>query len=111
MRDANLGAMLRDEVWVERPEVTVVEGNPTTPRYVREAAARRGLVQPLTGKLAAELIGKLPESTHVVYLEEAVEAADVLVCEGVRYEALSCEDEGGQGHHWRVVVRLSTSFR
>jgi hypothetical protein len=56
-------------------------------------------------KLAAELIGKLPESTHVVYLEAAVEAADVLECEGVRYEALSCEDEGGQGHHWRVVVR------
>ena len=97
--------MLHDEVWVERPVVATVRGNPTAPRYVREKAARRALVQPLTGALRADLAGKLPESTHVVYLEAALEAADVVVCGEERYEVLACEDEGGQGHHWRAVVR------
>lgn len=103
MRDGNLRVMLRDEVWVERPEVGIVEGNPAAARYVREAEARRGLVQPLTGTLRGGLAGKLPESTHVVYLEVAVEAADVVVRGAERYEVLACEDEGGQGHHWRAI--------
>lgn len=105
MRDVNLRGLLRDEVWVERVEVGAVEGNPTTPQYVREEAARRALVQPLTGMLREGLTGKLPEATHVVYLEEAVAAAEVLVWGEMRLEVLACEDEGGQGHHWRAVVR------
>lgn len=105
MRDRNLLALLRHEVWVERPEVAVVEGNPARPHYVREAKARRALVQPLGGTLKMELAGKLPEATHLVYLEEAVEAADVVVWDAQRYEVQACEDEGGQGHHWRAVVR------
>lgn len=105
MRDGNLRALLRHEVWVERPEVEAIEGNPTRPRYAREGKARRALVQPLAGTLKAELAGKLPEATHLVYLEEAVDAGDVLVWGEARYEVQVCEDAGGQSHHWSAVVR------
>jgi hypothetical protein len=46
-----------------------------------------------------------------VYLEGGVQLApgDVLVVEAgveeLRFEVLAVEDEGGQGHHLRVLVR------
>ena len=56
MKDGNLRALLRHEVWVERPEVEAIEGNPTRPRYVRENTARRALVQPLMAMLVFSVI-------------------------------------------------------
>jgi hypothetical protein len=105
MRDDNLRSLLRHEVWVERPVVAVNEGNPTTPHYEREATARRALVQPLTGTLRSELPGRLPEATHVVYLEEMVEAGERLLWGDERFEVQACENQGGQGHHFRAVIK------
>jgi hypothetical protein len=168
--------MLQQTAYVDRAEVGASGLDPLSPEYVRQSKPLPALVQPLRGDLAATVAGKLPEATHVVYLEagpkiipgdlltvellngKLVEAADIgvstvsvteetwgpgdtveigeevmlerFVVEGAedhvleldgalemyhpagervaavrQYEALAVEDEGGQGHHLRVVVR------
>lgn len=105
--DVNLQEMLRHEVYVERPEVRFVDGDVATPRYVTDGEARRALVQPVKAETRETVAGKWEEATHVVYLgaEDEVRAGDVLVRGACRYEVVGVEDEGGQGHHWRVWVR------
>jgi len=112
MEDVNLRMVLSQAAYVERAESAIGTGlDPLSPRYVRDAAVLPALVQPLRGDLVATVAGTLPEATHVVYLEGNVQLSpgDVLaVTEGAserKYEVLSVEDEGGQGHHLRVVVR------
>jgi len=112
MDDRNLQALLKHSAYVDRAATAIGAGlDPLSPSYVRETGPIPALVQPLRGDLAATVAGQLPEATHVVYLEGGVQLApgDVLVVQaGVeerRFEVLAVEDEGGQGHHLRVVVR------
>ncbi|MCE5237318.1 hypothetical protein LLH23_02375 [bacterium] len=112
MEDVNLRMVLSQAAYVDRAETAIGTGlDPLSPRYARDAAALPALVQPLRGDLVVTVAGKLPEATHVVYLEGGVQLrpGDVLaVAEGAserKYEVLDVEDEGGQGHHLRVVVR------
>ena len=176
MVDANLRQMLQQTAYVDRAEVGVNGMDPLSPEYARQSGPLPALVQPLRGDLAATVAGKLPEATHVVYLQAGptIVAGDLLTVEllngklvaeadigaseisvteetwgpgdtveigeevmlerflvegaeaGVlelnealemyhpvgervaavrQYEVLVVEDEGGQGHHLRVVVR------
>ena len=111
MDDRNLQALMNRRAWIEQAEAGVGGGSDVlSPRYVRQAEAVRVAVQPLRGELAVTVAGKLPEATHVVYLEAGPEVrpGDVLAVEAVgaeqRYEVLCVEDDGGRGHHLRLVV-------
>lgn len=106
--EANLGELLRTEVRIERAEVRIAQGlDVMSPVYQIVPETWRGLVQPLSGGIREGLLGKLTEATHIVYLDPAatVWPGDALVCDNTRYEALEVQDEGGQGHHWRIVAR------
>jgi len=112
MSDRNLTMMLKHSAYVERAAIAVGAGlDPKSPLFERGLGPIPALVQPLRGSLAHTVLGKLPEATHVVYIEGGVqlEPGDVLAVEaGIeerRYEVLTVEDGGGQGHHLRVVVR------
>jgi len=110
--DVNLRLVLKHSAYVQRAQTAIGAGlDPLSTQYVAGEGPVPALVQPLRGDLVATVAGKLPEATHVVYLEGNVQLSpgDVLaVTEGAserKYEVLSVEDEGGQGHHLRVVVR------
>lgn len=108
MVDANLRSLLTETAYVERAETAIGGGlDPLSPQYVRQGGALPALVQPLHGDLAVTVAGKWPEATHVAYLEAGVvvEAGDALAVGERRYEVLAVEDEGGQGHHLRLVVK------
>jgi len=176
MADPNLRQMLKQTAYVDRAEMGLAGLNPLSPQHVRRTGPVPALVQPLRGDLAATVAGRLPEATHVGYLEagpeivpgdvltvelmngQIVEDADdgasqivvteeawgpgdtveigaeaqlerfvvrsaetpVLELEGAleelhlagervtavrRYEVLAAADEGGQGHHVRLVLR------
>ena len=176
MVDANLRQMLQQTAYVDRAEIGTSRLDPLSPEWVRQTGPLPALVQPLRGDLAATVAGKLPDATHVAYLEagpkivpgdglvveslvgELTEEADVgasqitvteeewgpgdlveigeeavlerfvveatdrpvlelagtlalyhgtheRVAAVLRYEVLAVEDEGGQGHHLRVVLR------
>ncbi len=112
MPDQNLQQLLRQTAYVERAQIALGgAGNPLSPQFVRETEPRAVLVQPLRGELAATLMGKLPAATHVGYMAApaAVAPADVLVVVApeaeARYEILAVEDEGGQGHHLRLILK------
>jgi len=112
MGDPGLRMVLKHSAYVARAEVAVGAGlDPKSPQYVPGDGPVPALVQPLRGTLAATVAGQLPEATHVVYMEGGVrvDPGDVVTVEAGlqerRFEALAVEDEGGQGHHLRVVVR------
>lgn len=112
MPDQNLQRLLRQTAYIERAQIALGgAGNPLSPQFVRATEPCAVLVQPLRGDLAATLMGKLPAATHVGYMAApaAVAPADVLVIVAPeaeeRYEILTVEDEGGQGHHLRLILR------
>jgi hypothetical protein len=110
--DVNLRLVLKHSAYVQRAQTAIGAGlDPLSTQYVAGEGPVPALVQPLRGDLLATVAGRLPDATHVVYLEGGVQLApgDVLVVEAGaverRFEALDVEDEGGQGHHLRVVVK------
>ncbi|MEN6304620.1 MAG: hypothetical protein ABFD96_17955 [Armatimonadia bacterium] len=100
--DVAEGDVLAQRVWVTRLAEAAAEG--TRELRVEEALARPGEEIEVGGE-SGVLAGVVDE---VVSLAEGLEERHEAGCEVVgvrRFEVLGVEDEGGQGHHWRVLVR------
>ena len=70
MRDASFRKLLIEEVIVRRPSVELgPEGVPYTPTYADVADSVRVRVMPASAVSEDDLLGRLEEATHVLYVE------------------------------------------